>query len=95
MILIKVTHHLNLLGLQYFPNWFSDLYDIMKNIDGFMDIAYRLERDKLTANIILLFENEEKLNQWAKSDLHKIQMEKLDPYRTHPWEATRTILQTI
>lgn len=95
MILIKITHHLNLLGLRYFPSWFLDLYEIMKNIDGFIDIAYRLEIDHLSAKIILFFENEEKLNQWARSDLHKIQMEKLDPYRTHSWEATRTILQTI
>lgn len=93
MILVKVTHFLNLTGIQYFASWFSELYDIIKAIDGFVDIAYRFEEKESAAKIILLFENEEKLNQWAKSDKHKMQIEKLDSYRTQPWEASRIKFQ--
>lgn len=89
MILVRVTHYLSLLGLQYFPNWFIELYDVIKEVDGFVDIAYRLDTVRSEGKIVLLFENEEKLNQWAKSDFHKTIIGKLDTYRTKPWVATR------
>ncbi len=40
-------------------------------------------------NLLLKFENEEKLTAWGSSDLHDVEVGKLNPYRTKPYDATR------
>ncbi len=89
MIIVKVKHYLNSEGIKYFPVWFEYLKNYLTKRKGFMDIGYSIEQEESFCKIVLLFDCNENLNVWAKSDEHMRIIGKLDEYRTQPWTAKR------
>lgn len=89
MILVTVNHHLNKEGLDFFPAWFEKIFTEIRMVDGFIDIGYHLNRADSIARIILTFENNNKLEKWANSELHLNLISRLDAYRTKPWDSAR------
>lgn len=90
MIVAYVRHYINNDGILFFPEWFTNISSVLENQEGFISIGYGQDKkDESCMNLLLEFENEEKLTEWAKSDLHNLEVSKLDPYRTKSYEVTR------
>lgn len=89
MIIVKVKHYLNSEGIKYFPIWFEYLKNYLTKRKGFVDIGYSIAAEASLCNIVLFFDCNENLNDWAKSDEHIKIISKLDEYRNQPWTAKR------
>lgn len=92
MILARVHHYLNEEGLLYFPVWFDELYVVIKDQEGFIDIAYRVDKDLSYVIISVLFSSAEMLTQWAKTPEHHLVISKLDDFRTRPWASEKYLV---
>lgn len=90
MVVVYVKNYLNNEGITFFSEWFKNIASILKKQDGFLSIGYWQDKQDISCmSLLLKFENEEKLTAWGRSNLHDVEVGKLDVYRTKPYNATR------
>ena len=89
MISVKVKHYLTEKGLDYFPIWFEHLFECISNQIGFVEIGYSINKNEQVCNILLLFDNNKNLNNWAMSSEHDEIVGKLNEYRTKSFLVER------
>lgn len=91
---ITVKYFLTEEGVHYFSDWYNEVYKMTSKQDGFL----RMSLDKESSNIpivTLYFENQEKLTQWVKTDIHAELVSKLEPFQSKPREVERKEIYSI
>lgn len=82
---IQVKYFLNIEGLSYFPTWYQEVLQEVRQQDGFREITY--DSSKSNPIITLSFSREEKLELWASSKRHDELFEKIEAYFIQPVEV--------
>ncbi|MDN5202300.1 hypothetical protein QQ008_13020 [Fulvivirgaceae bacterium BMA10] len=88
MILVIVEHFLDRKGKLYFPNWITEIGEVLMAYEGFIAIE-RLEEieDQDRCLLLLKFENLDLLRQWSKSEAHDHMISKLEPFRSQKQQS--------
>ena len=82
VIIVHVEHHLNEAGRIYFPQWLSEIADVLRNVEGFETIAQLVDiEDENACHLLLEFEGLVLLRAWSKSEAHDEMTGRLEPYR--------------
>lgn len=82
MIIVHVEHYLNEAGRIYFPQWLSEIADVLRSFEGFETIAQLVDvEDENACHLLLEFESLPLLRAWSKSEAHDEMIGRLEPYR--------------
>ena len=85
---VMVKYFLNIEGKELFPQWFDKVADISSQQNGFVSI--RSEFDEDTNQVVyLVFENQDKLSEWANTETHDRLALEIEPYFKKPKEVVR------
>lgn len=90
MFIVYVKHYLTTKGIAYFhQDWLPRVKSIMSQQAGYVGVFHDAINDKEDCvNVIVKFENEETLNNWAEHPDHDHLVNALDLYRSRGyWEA--------
>lgn len=81
MITKHIKHYLNEAGQTYFSQWINELKQARLQTPGFKDILVGQQKgDHLTTHLILIFEDEQGLENWNNNQAHTHLLASLQPY---------------
>ena len=90
MLFSHIEHYLNPEGVKFFPSWYIELKQIFLKQDGFINIKYAYDpEDQSCVHIWTEFDEEEKAEKWALSQLKMDVQARLDRFRTKPMLVKR------
>lgn len=85
MLKITVKYFLNTDGINYFPQWYAEVAELTAQQDGFIKIDCDVNQENPI--VYLYFEDEDKLNNWAETNLHDYLMKKIEGFCISPEEV--------
>lgn len=88
-LLIKLTikYFLTPEGFDCFPMWVDEVKKAVSLQSGFVTIQHYQEQGNPV--VVLIFENSDKLNQWAETDVHDALYERIADHFLKPLEVVK------
>ena len=85
MLKIKVKYFLSREGLNYFPTWYDEVLNMTATQDGYENMF--LEMHGSNPVVFLYFENLQKLEKWASTQIHNDFVANIEKYFISPQEV--------
>ncbi|MBA2651141.1 MAG: hypothetical protein H0U73_02550 [Tatlockia sp.] len=86
MLEIAVTYYLTTEGKQIFQDWYSKVYSLSQQQDGFISLDKELDSSG-NPTVYLQFHDQDKLNIWGSSPEHEFLVSEIEKFFIKPSEV--------